>query len=618
MKFVALVSGGKDSCFNIMHCQANGHELAALANLHPPYGNESDEMDSFMYQTVGYSILSLYEECFGVPMYRAEIKGRSLDTGLDYKSARKDDETEDLFELLKEVVREQPEIEAVSVGAILSTYQRTRVENVCGRLGLTCLAYLWQRDQSELLDEMISSGVNAILIKVAGIGLTADKHLGKTLAEVRPELHKLNRMFGSHVCGEGGEYETLVVDCPAFRKARIELERTETVRDENGDVAYLKVWGHTVAKTDGLPVEVPAPNLFEEDMQELYDELSSEVERCERSERKEREVVEVGECVQKLAKAVMISNLTVESNENMSIEEEITELFEKLKLKMREHAGTEDVYQFTFVSLILRDIGVFGQANAAYKQFFAAQGSEPNPPARACISSLLPAGKRAMLSATVSTLKKEARKGLHVQGRSYWAPANIGPYSQAIGVDERVYLAGQIPLVPASMRVYDDGDACGQAVLALQNLRRVREAVSSQGEFAYLVAYGADEEAVRVAVRVGERVVEGCFGVQVVSLPAGARVEFLGAGVDATFGIDDDDDDDEEKEEKRGSVVFCCDSAGEVRRRVAETGARGAIVYAAGEPLGGGGEGVEGYEIVHVERVWDGAGEREFGVVALF
>lgn len=38
MQVVALISGGKDSFFNAMHCVAAGHELAALANLHPAAG----------------------------------------------------------------------------------------------------------------------------------------------------------------------------------------------------------------------------------------------------------------------------------------------------------------------------------------------------------------------------------------------------------------------------------------------------------------------------------------------------------------------------------------------------------------------------------------------------
>ena len=40
----------------------------------------------------------------------------------------------------------------------------------CTRLGLVCLAYLWRREQGELLQEMIMVGVKAIVIKVASMG----------------------------------------------------------------------------------------------------------------------------------------------------------------------------------------------------------------------------------------------------------------------------------------------------------------------------------------------------------------------------------------------------------------------------------------------------------------
>lgn len=64
---------------------------------------------------------------------------------------------------------------------------------------------------------MIDAGLEAILIKVAGVGLTT-QHLGKTLAEMQPTLIKLNDLYGSHICGEGGEYETLTLDSPMFKR----------------------------------------------------------------------------------------------------------------------------------------------------------------------------------------------------------------------------------------------------------------------------------------------------------------------------------------------------------------------------------------------------------------
>ena len=62
----------------------------------------------------------------------------------------------------------------------------------CRRLNLTPLCYLWQRNQQELLAEMIDAGMDAILIKVAGIGLTT-AHLGKNLVQMEPTLLKLVR-----------------------------------------------------------------------------------------------------------------------------------------------------------------------------------------------------------------------------------------------------------------------------------------------------------------------------------------------------------------------------------------------------------------------------------------
>ena len=145
-----------------------------------------DELDSYMYQTVGHDVIPLLAKCFDLPLYRRQIKGSNIVQSLQYNQTE-GDETEDLYELLNMVKENHPEVEAVAVGAILSNYQRIRVENVAMRLGLIPLAYLWEMDQKKLLGDMVESGVEAVLIKVAGAGLTS-KDLGKTLQEVQPKL----------------------------------------------------------------------------------------------------------------------------------------------------------------------------------------------------------------------------------------------------------------------------------------------------------------------------------------------------------------------------------------------------------------------------------------------
>ncbi|XP_058018152.1 diphthine--ammonia ligase isoform X3 [Ahaetulla prasina] len=242
MKVVALISGGKDSSYNMMHCVAAGHQIVALANLRPTEDKEGfDELDSYMYQTVGHQAIELYAEAMGLPLYRHTIKGTSINTGSIY-TKRDGDEVEDLYQLLK-LVKDKEGVEAVSVGAILSDYQRVRVENVCKRLALQPLAYLWRQNQDTLLREIISLKVQAIIIKVAAIGLDPDKHLGKTLDEMEPYLLKLSQKYGVHICGEGGEYETFTLDCPLFKK-KIVVDSSEVVvhsADAFAPVAYLRL-----------------------------------------------------------------------------------------------------------------------------------------------------------------------------------------------------------------------------------------------------------------------------------------------------------------------------------------------------------------------------------------
>lgn len=77
----------------------------------------------------------------------------------------------------------------------------------CDRLGVRCLAYLWRREQRELLSEMINCHVDAVLIKVAALGdvdahhraivmcyvagLNPEQHLGQSIKTMNPYLQQL-------------------------------------------------------------------------------------------------------------------------------------------------------------------------------------------------------------------------------------------------------------------------------------------------------------------------------------------------------------------------------------------------------------------------------------------
>lgn len=107
--------------YNLMHCVANGHQVVAVATLTPEAG--VDELDSYMYQSVGTDLVELIAASLRLPLVTRVIRGRAVSTALQYGSGAKGgreagvvgDETEDLYELLSEV--------KVRGGGPLSSYQ---------------------------------------------------------------------------------------------------------------------------------------------------------------------------------------------------------------------------------------------------------------------------------------------------------------------------------------------------------------------------------------------------------------------------------------------------------------------------------------------------------------
>lgn len=95
------------------------------------------------------------------------------------------------------------------------------------------------------------------------------------------------------------------------------------------------------------------------------------------------------------------------------------------------------------INIFISSMDFFTRVNAVYATFF---GSSPS--ARACVAVDLPTPTRVKLDAVAFVEQSpNERQALHVQGLSYWAPANIGPYSQAIVVRQLLSLASIRPYI---------------------------------------------------------------------------------------------------------------------------------------------------------------------------
>ncbi|OAA67521.1 DNA-binding protein SMUBP-2 [Cordyceps fumosorosea ARSEF 2679] len=529
LNVIALISGGKDSFYSLLHCLRHGHRIVALANLHPPVPSTADsqqdeaDLNSFMYQTVGHEVVPLYAEATGIPLYRQPIAGSAAHHERDYAhdaSAPVVDETESMMTLLCAVKERHPEADALCSGAILSTYQRTRVESVAARLGLTPLAYLWkytalpaapaEDDESRLLLDMAAAGLEARIVKVASAGLD-EGHLWDCVSSeagagrVKQALRKFGAAEGASL-GEGGEFETLVVDGPAclFKKRVVVPEQgTRVVREGGGSVWLLTRGAHLQDKDASdadFSVNVRVPELFDPKFAQVLDDLVARPDEPS-------EPVIAGYETQPLSKTSIVSNagpellawnfISDETYEASLIAEETKSIVRKLKEALTTNGLS--VAQLTTVIIVLRNMADFPKINQEYGSIF----DSPNPASRVTIScgNLLPEGRNVMLYATTPPASPTlTRDGLHVQSRSYWAPANIGPYSQAIEIPitrnlvalgpRSVYVAGQIPLIPHSMTLpAPSGTALAEQItLSLQHLWRVGAQMKVQ-QWTSAVAY---------------------------------------------------------------------------------------------------------------------------------
>lgn len=488
MRFVALVSGGKDSFYSILEAIRQGHELVACGHLAPAPAaaaarkvgdNEvaeeeaEEEEESYMYQTAASECIpTLVEECLGVPLYVRELRGRSRDTSLVYdhvttssavaaaanstSSAEDDnddapiDEVEDLYLLLQTILSAHPDITAVTSGAILSTYQRTRIESVCGRLSLTPLSYLWRiGPQRSLLRCMLEDGIEAVLVKVASPpGLVPHRHLNKTLSELFYSGHfdRLKERFDFHICGEGGEYETLVLDAPVFRK-RLVLDEVEILDTDDG-VGVLRVARcHAEAKEGvqggsdnyGLGSEdaawrgkeplhrrVREMDGMEEEQDLSNDEVDEKGTPSTSAAASAASIKALGDAEKPLTiryrphvqvlpgglahvsqiLSSRVATSSLDSNKEDDEEEaemavrEALDVFATLRETLSSLFGGTTPQDVVYVHLYLSNIGHFAKINKHYSAFFGSV----LPPSRSCVAvgkGALPGGRRVMLDCMI-------------------------------------------------------------------------------------------------------------------------------------------------------------------------------------------------------------------------
>ncbi|MEM3730330.1 MAG: TIGR00289 family protein [Candidatus Bathyarchaeia archaeon] len=205
MQVAVLSTGGKDSTLALYRVLKAGHKVKYLVSMIPL------REDSWMFHYPNIQLMPLFAEAVGIPLVKAETVGI------------KELEVEDLERLVRGL-----DVEGIVSGAIASTYQKSRVEKICRKLGLNCITPLWGAHPQDMLKEILDLEFDVVVTGVYAYGFD-EGWLGRKIDEncVR-DLIDLNRRYGVSLVGEGGEYETLVLDAPFFKK-RIKIVEAKRV-----------------------------------------------------------------------------------------------------------------------------------------------------------------------------------------------------------------------------------------------------------------------------------------------------------------------------------------------------------------------------------------------------
>jgi len=213
--WLASWSGGKDSCLATWKAIQGGFKVSHLVNF------ISAEFKRVSFHGIEAKLIQMQSEAIGIPLLQKE-------TGPDdYEPAFKN--------AVKSVMPVEP-VKGMIFGDIYLQEHKQWVERVCNELGITAIEPLWGMRPEDILEEFIRNGFEAIVVS-ARAPSTNNKQLTTNYGIDKEWIgHKVDHDFIRYLktkpyidlCGESGEYHTLVINGPLFHKS-IEIKRKEVI-----------------------------------------------------------------------------------------------------------------------------------------------------------------------------------------------------------------------------------------------------------------------------------------------------------------------------------------------------------------------------------------------------
>ncbi|MDD2233801.1 MAG: diphthine--ammonia ligase [Desulfitobacteriaceae bacterium] len=190
-KFFSSWSGGKDSYLSLLKAKEEGLDIQYLLNF---FGEEARSMSHGLTE----EILKRQAEALGIPLIMQQVSWGSYQMG---------------FVRVVSKLKEKG-ITGGVFGDINIVEHREWIEKMCGKLGLTACLPLWDMAEEDVLAELLKRKARLLIVSLDK-KLLSREWLGK---EIDQKFLSVCREAGITLCGERGEYHTLAIGGPLFRK----------------------------------------------------------------------------------------------------------------------------------------------------------------------------------------------------------------------------------------------------------------------------------------------------------------------------------------------------------------------------------------------------------------
>lgn len=206
-------SGGKDSCLAYYRALKTGVKVDQLLNF------ISRESKRGCFHGLEGRLLKFQADLIGVPLVQEEVSPDMQKYEAEFKAA-----------VGKFISRG---FNSMVFGDIYLLEHQSWVERVCRELDIRAIEPLWNNQPRSIIKEFIDSGFEAVIVSCKA-DVMGKEYLGRAVSE---DLAAELEAKGICPCGEKGEFHTLVVDGPIFKK-RIEILEAEPIIKEG----FWKHW----------------------------------------------------------------------------------------------------------------------------------------------------------------------------------------------------------------------------------------------------------------------------------------------------------------------------------------------------------------------------------------